>query len=244
MSFQSVLDKFLMALRNRGLVHIGRSLIRHLVLLAPRLLGLLLFRTILRKRTFRLAGKEYAYSIDTYNWTWANERTVEVPYFWELVKENSGKNILEVGNVLSHYYTINHEVLDKYEQGPGVINADVVNFDPQKRYDLIISISTLEHVGWHDYDPDEYQPGKCLAVIRHLQDLLEDDGRLIFSFPKGYNAELESYFEKRLIAPKEAYVLRRPLWINTWHECSWEEVLDRNYKLFWRIPLGLVIVQL
>jgi hypothetical protein len=38
-------------------------------------------------------------------------------------------------------------VLDKYEQAPGVINEDVVSFSPPQKYDLIVSVSTLEHVG-------------------------------------------------------------------------------------------------
>ena len=65
-------------------------------------------------------------------------------------KNTSWKNIFEVGSVLSHYFPINHDVLDKYEKGHGVINQDVVDFKPHNKYDLIVSISTLEHVGFDD----------------------------------------------------------------------------------------------
>ena len=55
------------------------------------------------KDLFEFLGNLYKYSTHEYNETWKNERTVEVPIIWEYVKEYKGKNILEVGNVLSHY---------------------------------------------------------------------------------------------------------------------------------------------
>jgi len=50
--------------------------------------------------------------------------------------------------VLSHYFAVKHDIVDKYEIAPSVVNEDLVNFKPGKKYDLIVSISTLEHVGW------------------------------------------------------------------------------------------------
>lgn len=70
--------------------------------------------------------------------------------------------MLEVGNVLSHYFPIHHDIVDKYEVCPGVINQDIADFLPQEKYDLILSISTVEHVGW-DEQPQE--PTKLLQVI-------------------------------------------------------------------------------
>ncbi len=43
---------------------------------------------------------------------------------------------------------------------------DIVEFVPQDKYDLIISISTLEHVGW---DEQPQKPGKLLQAIDHLR---------------------------------------------------------------------------
>ena len=43
-----------------------------------------------------------------------------------------------------------HDVLDKYEKGNNVINDDVVSFSTEVKYDLIVSVSTLEHVGWDE----------------------------------------------------------------------------------------------
>jgi hypothetical protein len=66
------------------------------------------------------------------------------------VKRYKERNILEIGNVLSHYFPVNHDIVDKYEKADGVINQDVVHFYSPKKYDLIVSVSTLEHVGWDE----------------------------------------------------------------------------------------------
>jgi len=95
-----------------------------------------------------------------------NERAVEIPIIWHIVRENKGKRILEAGNVLSHYFRVDHDIVDKYERAEDVINEDVVNFQPSKKYDLIVSISTLGHVGW-DENPKE--PSKILKAIEHLK---------------------------------------------------------------------------
>ncbi|MBH0190215.1 MAG: hypothetical protein HP492_00290, partial [Nitrospira sp.] len=112
-----------------------------------------------RTKTFRFGGREYDYLYHPYNRTWKNERGVEIPIFRELLLQHEGKRVLEVGNVLSHYFPIQHDVVDKYEVSPGVINKDIVGFLPQQTYHLIVSISTLEHVGW-DEQPQE--PAKLL----------------------------------------------------------------------------------
>jgi hypothetical protein len=63
--------------------------------------------------TFIFNGQKYYYFYHRHNVVWKNERTVEIPIIWPVIKKNSHKNILEVGNVLSHYFSISHDVLDK-----------------------------------------------------------------------------------------------------------------------------------
>jgi hypothetical protein len=36
-----------------------------------------------------------------------------------------GSDFLEVGNVLNHYFKLNHDVIDKYEKGKNVKNIDI-----------------------------------------------------------------------------------------------------------------------
>jgi len=84
-----------------------------------------LYRKAMRKRLkFSFNGKWYYYFHNRYNFTWADERTVEVPIVWDIVRAHRGKRILEVGNVLSHYFPVKHAVLDKYEKFKGVMNED------------------------------------------------------------------------------------------------------------------------
>jgi ubiquinone/menaquinone biosynthesis C-methylase UbiE len=66
-------------------------------------------------RKLRFQQKEYKYFYHKYNTTWRNERVVEIPIVWDIVKAYT-ENILEVGNVLSHYFAVNHVIIDKYEK--------------------------------------------------------------------------------------------------------------------------------
>jgi cyclopropane fatty-acyl-phospholipid synthase-like methyltransferase len=84
-----------------------------------------------------------------------------------------------VDDVLSHYYHITHDVVDKYEKGKNIINQDIVDFTPNERYDLIVSISTMEHVGW---DETPCEPRKILRTLVNLKTLrLTVDGRVIIA---------------------------------------------------------------
>ena len=136
------------------------------------------------EKYFTYNGKKYQYLISRYNYSWKNERTVEVPLiYYHVLKVKKNKNILEIGNVLSHYYKIDHDIVDKYEKAPGVINEDVVKFKSNKKYDLIIAISTLEHVGW-DERPQE--PKKITPTLRHLRTLLKKDGKYYWDWKAKY----------------------------------------------------------
>jgi len=119
-----------------------------------------------RANTFAFNGRTYSYLYHFCNKTWKNERGVEIPIFRDILLRHQTARILEVGNVLSHYVPIHHDVVDKYEVAPGVINQDIVEFAPTARYDLILNISTLEHVGW---DEVPREPAKLLQAIEHLR---------------------------------------------------------------------------
>jgi hypothetical protein len=128
-----------------------------------------------------------------YNYTWRNERAVEIPILWEIVKNTKG-NILEVGNVLSHYFPVKHDVIDKYEKAPNVINLDVVDLDSSKKYNLIVSISTLEHVGW---DEKPREPKKIVYALRKLKECLNPGGKIVLTLPLGYNKEVDKLLEEK-----------------------------------------------
>lgn len=142
-----------------------------------------------RKFIFNNNEYNYYYTSKEGYWQYRTERVIEIPIFYGMIKSFSGKKILEVGNTLAHYYPISHTVVDKYEPGDGVINKDIVGFNDGKKYDLIINISTLEHVGFSPQEPD--QPEKIHDALRSMQKLLKPNGLIISSFPVGFNPEVD-----------------------------------------------------
>lgn len=167
--------------------------------------------------TFILNGKKYHYFCHRYNATWRNERAIEVPIIWQEVQQSSEKKILELGNVLAHYFPITHTVVDKYEQAKNVINADIIQYQPQQKFDLIVSISTLEHVG---YDEVPQDPKKIAQTVRHLKKILTKNGRLVMTFPIGYNPNLDEQLKKSKLGFDAIYYLKRHSVHNFWHQKS------------------------
>jgi len=190
------------------------------------------------KRTFIFQGKIYRYFYHYYNTTWSNERAVEIPIIWDIYEKNKGKRILEVGNVLSHYFRVDHDIVDKYERAEGVINEDVVNFEPSKKYDLIISISTLEHVGW---DETPREPSKVLKAIEHLKNLLSPCGKMVVTLPLGYNPEVDKSLKEGSLKFDKQYYLKRISRDNEWTEANWDDVCDVKYGEPFPCANGLVI---
>lgn len=164
-------------------------------------------------KPFNFQGKNYKYFYHWYNTTWNNERVVEIPIICKYVNEYKNSEILEVGNVLSHYFNINHDVVDKYEIADGVINQDVVDYKPSKQYDLIISISTLEHVGW---DETPRNPNKIFSALKNLKGCLSPGGKLIVTIPIGLNPVLDKFIETGKIRFTENYYLKRVNRANEW----------------------------
>lgn len=185
---------------------------------------------LIRRKTFHFNKKSYEYLYHFYNKTWTNERGVEIPIFRDIILNNQSKKILEIGNVLPHYYSISHDVLDKYEVGSGVINQDIISFEPTSKYDLIVSISTLEHIGW---DEEPREPTKLLKAIEHMKDkCLAPGGAIIASLPIGLN----DFFDRLLREGKspftEQYFLKRISNRNYWVESDWDSCRDAKYGRF------------
>src|SRR5262245_12270711 len=60
---------------------------------------------------FVVDGERYYYFYHRYNMTWENERCVEIPLIQKEMVNIKDADILEVGNVLSHYFSIEHDVV-------------------------------------------------------------------------------------------------------------------------------------
>lgn len=181
-----------------------------------------------RKKTFIFNGKKYKYSLANYNFTWGNERTVEIPIAKYIIDKYKDAQILEVGNVMSHYFSIKHDVIDKYERGKGVINKDIVSFKPNKKYNLIIAISTLEHVGWEEVPQDRH---KIMDAIKNLKKMLKPNGVIFITLPIGYyNPSLNKMIRENLLMFTEAYYLKRTSKLNNWVQVEWNQVKSIRYN--------------
>ena len=187
----------------------------------------LIIRT-LPKRTFGYHGDDLPYLYHRYNMTWASERCVEAPIGrWWANRFNSGA-VLEVGNVLSHYGPVQHEILDKFEKGAGVINEDIVTFRPGKKYELIFSISTFEHIGFDD-EAEGSSATKILEAIDACRALLSSTGTLVITIPINYNPELDALIaENRLPSKNRTFLFRRGY--TDWIETDQASALKARYK--------------
>nr|MDA3781227.1 hypothetical protein [Bacteroidales bacterium] len=127
----------------------------------------------------------------------------------------------------NHYLKINHEVLDKYEKWEGVINKDIVDFSPNRKYDLILSISTLEHIG---LDEVPSNPEKTLPAIKKMESLLSKNGKLFFTIPWYHNEYLKKIIMEDKIKLRKAYFMIK-LKNGFWKQLSYKKFLKDEKKI-------------
>jgi hypothetical protein len=101
---------------------------------------------------------------------------------------------LEVGNVTSHYGTwYGLTVVDLDEHADGVLNEDIRTWSPERPFDWLVSISTIEHVGWARPwpHPDESDPHAAANTIARLRQLVKPGGPMLVTAPLGFNPGLD-----------------------------------------------------
>jgi hypothetical protein len=230
-----LLEAAAFALRRKGLRYLIRSFITYVVI--PKWHDLLMGR----KRGFLDAqfvvdSKTYSYFSHPY------ERTVELSIAFEFIK--TGKNVLEVGNVLQHYplQLMDRDIVDKYEKVSGVINTDILEFKPNRKYDRIVSISTIEHIGYDELGiPD---PDKPMKTINHLKTLLAENGSMLVTMPIGYNTSIDKIVFGENTPFKQQYYLKRVSKDNRWKQVSpavaRECKIDKPYRCANAIIVGII----
>jgi hypothetical protein len=150
-----------------------------------------IYLKIFRKNHYFTMGQDsYKYFYHQYNCCLGNERTVEIPIILKFINKFPYPEILEIGNVLSHYRNRNWDVIDKYEKSKHVLNLDAANVQLNRKYSLIFSISTFEHIGFDEKPKD---PLKTLRAIKNLAKHLKRNGVFIITIPKGWNPYLDKY---------------------------------------------------
>jgi hypothetical protein len=155
---------------------------------------------------FVVDGREYDYLWHPLESTWRSERAVELPIGLAELASADPQRTLEVGNVLRKYAgaDASHGVIDKYERAPGVVNADALSFSGGP-FDLIVSISTLEHVG---YDEQPRDAAKAVRAVENLRGLLSADGGMLATIPIGYNRDLDDALREGSLGARVSYLAR------------------------------------
>lgn len=188
---------------------------------------------------FELGGTRYPYLFDRYKRTWLTERAVEVPVIGALVDRHDSERVLEVGNVLGHYRPVRHLVVDKYEQGPGVVNRDALELEDLGEFDLIVAISTLEHVGW---DEAPREPGKAVRALDALRAMLAPNGRLELTVPAAYNPSFDAALQAMPVQYSGA--MRRTGSGASWREVTPDEAWSAPYDFLLYRARGVLFVSL
>ena len=191
--------------------------------------------------TFKFWDQTHQCFYAPYNTTWIGERMVEIPIIRAAMTQRPQARVLEVGNVLSHYFRGSHEIVDKFETGQGVINQDILEYYPTQDYDLIISISTFEHIGFDD-ETSTSSGEKILAALDHCRRLLAPGGQMLVTFPTGYNPQLDELLTSGRLGAVRCDYLRR-VGKRQWETCSLEEALGSPYRAVFPYGNALVVAE-
>jgi len=229
-------------------------------------------------RTFTFKGKELYYNRIKFNNP--TERAVEISIAFDFIANlKNPQKILEIGNVLSHYENSLSEnigirsrrIVDKFEVDLGVENQDLMSLPSAEKYDAIVSISSVEHVGQKD-DPsggygeqienrDLEGPLKAIAKI---YDLLASDGKALITVPFGKLTDAEWYIQfsqeyldvlwKKYGIPKDAISANYLKLIDRetvdekhymlWKEVNALELSDSEYGWPWSQANGIAVIEL
>ena len=176
--------------------------------------------------TFEIGGRRIEYFRHHYNRAWRNERSVELALAFDFLARHPAGRLLEVGNVLSHYGRTGHQILDKYEMSPGVLNIDVVDLAPEDPYDAIVSISTLEHVGWDERPRDR---DKTIRAYQAIRAAAAPEAPVLLTCPIGQNAYLDEHIAEGRIDFPEIHYLKRISKSNQWVEVDLDDVRGARY---------------
>ena len=229
-------------------------------------------------RTFTFKGKELYYNRIKFNNP--TERAVEISIAFDFIANlKNPQKILEIGNVLSHYENSLSEnigirsrrIVDKFEVDLGVENQDLMSLPSAEKYDAIVSISSVEHVGQGD-DPSggygeqiQYRDLEGpLKAIAKIYDLLAIDGKALITVPFGKLTDAEWYIQfsqeyldvlwKKYGIPKDAISANYLKLIDRetvdekhymlWKEVNALELSDSEYGWPWSQANGIAVIEL
>jgi len=205
-------------------------------ILFPAYVGLYPFLHLMWR--FEFDGRRYRYVFHPYVTTIHSERIVEIPIVSRELKRQGSRRVLEVGNVLYHYFPCTHTVVDKFEESPHCLNLDILDYHPDTSYDFIFSISTVEHVGLNAL---EQSPEKSVLALQHMRTLLAPGGRMVVTIPWGYNPVLDRYLFSDECLFNALKFMRRVSRKNVWVQAEADSVQTARYGEPYPFANALVI---
>lgn len=191
-------------------------------------------------KIFTFEGRRYKYFPS------GSDRTIEVPIAAEAARRHSakGNKILEVGRVLPRYYKFKETVVDKFE---GPIKEDILTWKPPHEFNLIISISTVEHIWWDELK--SYKPwggsiprtaGKSTEAIHRMLTFLARGGEMLCTWPIAHNPPLDAdLFAGKFPTAHVAYMRRISHKTNQWTMSN--EAEAKVAKMWKPFPAGNVV---
>jgi hypothetical protein len=183
------------------------------------------------KSRFRMFGAVYHYLDHPANSTITNERAVEIPVVSALFDDlKHGSRVLEVGDVLAQYgVKWGRDIVDLGSMRGGVQRVDVNEFKGGP-YDLIVSVSTVEHVGIDDGKKDVLL---AIKAIDRLCGMLAKGGQIFFTVPVGFNRALDAWLDHGWQG-KTWYMIRvmgmPPVWVETDRKLAKKALYGSPYK--------------
>ncbi len=216
---------------------------------------------LLREREVEFRGDSIPLVYARHNVTWANERCVELALARQFLRRAPAERVLEVGNVTPYYFGGGHTVVDKYE--PGTLQVDIVDFKSDRRFDLILSISTFEHIAFDEAGGPEGAGGpeeaggleeaggpegpaavaaKIRAALERCLALLAPGGTFAITVPMGYNPALDAMIAADdLGCDRAAWFKRFPR--RVWLEVGREEGLRCRYGSPYPFANGVMLAE-
>lgn len=189
------------------------------------------YHKLLVKQKFNFDGVEMDCFYHRYNRTCMNERMEELPIVWHLINSKPGRleRVMELGNVFVHYDKYRKlmlsavdrwTVVDKFEKSPGVINDDIMKWEPAELFDCIVAVSTVEHIGtggdeymyakMYHVDNPQVEDWSPVQVMERLKGMLATGGRLIVTWSPGYNLVWDDAFRARKLGCTAYFWMRLP----------------------------------
>lgn len=195
---------------------------------------------LFKKNTYEFNGSTYSYFYHWYNVTFRNERCVEIPIAKKYIEKYASNEVFEVGNVLSHYLNTSHTVLDKYEDSKNTIREDIVDYKSARKYDFVVSISTLEHVGW---DEDVRSPKKFLKAIDKVIAITKEDGDFLITMPMGWSSYVDDFIKKGKFGNYKISFLKRISSDNRWVQVDRKDIVDSVYNKPFPNANALIVIE-